>query len=358
MVAIKDADEYIIKFLYKKQVKIDITLLFFLAVTTVISFITKCSIYLSGLLSLATVTMLAWSIREFTAKEEINRHNHIKARYIYIISIILYIFMPSSTYFLVSICIIPLSILFISLVETYSGHDALHWPYLYHLIYGSVILLCASIAKSFIPLDVFFVTDNFLIFYKPVAFTVVVDHIACELVDLRTIFKAKMFRDEIVACYDKLTETHNRYGLMEFCDLEKSTAVAMIDLDHFKMVNDTYNHNIGDYILKEFARRLSIYEDDNNFICRWGGEEFIIIAKSRGDLIDICSRLLISMRNNPIAFTFDDKNILYTQTFSCGIADIVPGKAIDEMVKLADIQAYKAKNNGRNHVYYNDEEVI
>ena len=64
------------------------------------------------------------------------------------------------------------------------------------------------------------------------------------------------------------------------------------------------------------------------------------------------------MRNNPIVFNYDDKNILHTQTFSCGIADIVPGKALDELVKLADIQAYLAKANGRNHIYVDNEQFI
>ena len=358
MQTVKAADDYIVKFLYKKQVKYDITYSFFLLLSTIVSFLTKNSIWISIIFSIATLAIVGWTIREIKSHREINKHNHKKVRVFYIVALCLHLFMPISTYITGIIFVIPFSILFIDLVETYCGHDSLHWPYIFHFLYGSVFFVLVNIIKAFIPTDVFYVTDTFLLFYNPIAFTMVIDNIAGELIDLRTIFKTKLFRDEIIACYDGLTETHNRYGVYEFCNLEKATAIAMIDLDHFKKVNDTYNHNIGDFVLKEFAKRLSIYGDDNNFICRWGGEEFIIISNSKGDLVDICTKLLISMRNNPILFTFEDKNILHTQTFSCGIAEIVPGKELDEMVKMADIQAYLAKEKGRNHVYMDNEEII
>lgn len=358
MQLVKDADDYILKFLYKKQIKADIIYTTFLLGTTLISYLTKCSLFLSISLSFALGFSIYWLLREIFSTKEINKHNRAKVRVYYASVLFLYLIMPYSTFIACLIFIIPYSILFVDLVETYSGHDALHWTYIFQFTYGSVLFIIISLIKTFIPESVFDISDSFFMFYRPFALTVMIDNTLGELVDLRTIFKAKAFRDKIVACYDELTEVHNRHGLNQLCNMSNMSAVAMLDLDHFKKVNDTYNHNIGDIVLKEFSKRLSEHNDDNTFICRWGGEEFIILSTSKGDLVDICSKLLIYMRMNPIIFEFNGKSIEHTQTFSCGISDIIENKAIDELVKLADEQAYLAKSNGRNHVYVDNEMII
>lgn len=355
---VKAADDYIIKFFYKKQVKVDITYLCFLLLSTITSFVTKNSYPLSFTFLASTIIVLVWSIVEIKSKREINRYNRLKVRLFYGVSLLLYLTMPMNSYTACLVFIIPYNVFFIDLIETYCGHDSLHWPYIFHLVYGSLIFVIASIIKPFIPNNIFTTTKYFSIVYNPIIFTMIIDNIACELVDLRTIFKSKMLRDEVVACYDELTETHNRYGLLKLYDIKNATSIALIDLDHFKHVNDKYGHDIGDLVLKEFANRLLSFENDNNFICRWGGEEFIIIANSIGDLGDICVKLLINMRSNPIPFVFNNLNVMHTQTFSCGIAEILSNRELDEMVKIADIQAYKAKENGRNHIYFNNKEII
>ncbi len=358
MRAVEKADNYIIRFLYKKQIKADVIYALFLIFTTITSFATQNSIWLSLVCVLATSIVIGWTIRDLLSRREINAHNRAKVRLFYVVSLMLYLFMPSEMFMASIIFIIPFTIFFVDLVETYCGHDSLHWPYIFHFAYGSIIFLIVSMIKPFIPIEKFYVTDWFKVIYNPIAFTMIIDNIAGELVDLRTVFKAKAFRDEIIACYDELTEVHNRHGIVQLCDLSRATAIAMIDLDHFKLVNDTYDHNTGDFVLKEFANRLSTYGDNDNFICRWGGEEFIIISNSIGDLKDICVKLLIQMRSEPIYFTFKDQNIAHTQTFSCGITEMDPTKELDEMVKLADIQAYLSKENGRDHVYINNEALL
>lgn len=87
---------------------------------------------------------------------------------------------------------------------------------------------------------------------------------------------------------DTLTEVYNRYSLNQKIDAEISRvkryngtfALMMFDIDFFKNVNDTYGHEVGDYVLKEFSKIVLSNIRDSDIFGRWGGEEFILIAPS------------------------------------------------------------------------------
>jgi len=123
-------------------------------------------------------------------------------------------------------------------------------------------------------------------------------------------------------------------------------AVCLMDLDHFKKVNDTYGHDAGDAVLKTFAQFLRDNLRQSDVVCRFGGEEFVIglPATKQGQAYILLDRLRQQWQERTVIH--GGANI--KTTFSAGIAEYSPG--ID-VIKLADEQLYEAKSKGRNQVH-------
>jgi diguanylate cyclase (GGDEF)-like protein len=137
----------------------------------------------------------------------------------------------------------------------------------------------------------------------------------------------------------------NRYG--------SPFSVAIIDVDHFKEINDRFGHVTGDLVLKRIAECLSNQKRNCDILARYGGDEFVFIlpettAQDAGKMIE-------RIRQKIREIVFDDKRYV---TISCGIAQtesiqpVVP----TELVSKADIALYKAKQAGRNCVRILNEE--
>lgn len=151
--------------------------------------------------------------------------------------------------------------------------------------------------------------------------------------------------------FDRLIEVIEKYKRDDHC-----FSIALCDIDHFKNVNDVYGHLAGDYILKEFVDLLHSSIRVYDVIARYGGEEFIIIfsnMKSEQTLPPM-NRALETLRDK--VYNFDKKEIKFT--FSCGISDITEcnskNMTPEEIVNIADRRLYKAKEEGRNRIYYKD----
>ena len=116
--------------------------------------------------------------------------------------------------------------------------------------------------------------------------------------------------------------------------------LIMIDLDHFKKINDTYGHQIGDEILRHFASTIKDNIRKSDLAIRYGGEEFIIFLPEsyKKEALIVLHKIKKALR------PYKDINF----TFSAGIAD--EGKTLAEMIKLADERLYKAKKEGRNRI--------
>jgi diguanylate cyclase (GGDEF)-like protein len=152
---------------------------------------------------------------------------------------------------------------------------------------------------------------------------------------------------------DYLTGLHNRrYFFQEGSKLHGRTKkdgtiiTAMMDIDHFKIINDTYGHDSGDLVLKKFSQ-LCTRHFDKHFIARIGGEEFAAI---------ICNSSLVEAKNLFDTFRIEVENspvqcgtICIPYTVSIGLTDQV-GETIDELIKAADQLLYVAKTSGRNRV--------
>jgi diguanylate cyclase len=158
------------------------------------------------------------------------------------------------------------------------------------------------------------------------------------------------------ALVDPLTGLPNRAAWSERLDLEvtqwqqhgNTLLLAMLDLDHFKRINDNYGHLAGDKVLKIIASVLRKRLRGTDFIARFGGEEFVLLMPSTVPTAGL--KLLESLRASIEACPFHFKGEPVTITVSIGMSAFRPGEHGDQVLKRADQALYRAKNAGRNRV--------
>ena len=154
-----------------------------------------------------------------------------------------------------------------------------------------------------------------------------------------------------MALTDSLTALSNRTHMNQILHKEYSRferhnqrfGIIMLDIDHFKAINDTRGHDAGDQVLKKLARLFEGAIRSSDFVARWGGEEFLICCTTidEDDLLPIAETIRQLVARTDFALA---KPI----TASLGCAAIVKGETIGELIKRADIALYEAKHNGRN----------
>lgn len=163
---------------------------------------------------------------------------------------------------------------------------------------------------------------------------------------------------KILAITDSLTKLHNRHYFQDIYTRDFNRArrhhsplsVAMIDIDHFKKVNDTYGHQLGDYVLTKLAETIKLNYRKTDCVARYGGEEFIIVLPETplDNALIPTSRLKSSIEKSSFEWG-NKKNIKVT--VSIGIASLTQRiKLGDELIKHADDALYLAKKNGRNRI--------
>jgi diguanylate cyclase (GGDEF)-like protein len=122
----------------------------------------------------------------------------------------------------------------------------------------------------------------------------------------------------------------------------------MVDIDYFKLVNDTYGHRVGDDALKQVAKALKLSVRKQDVVCRLGGEEFLVICPDvqASEVLRYAERL----RENVAALSFyDTLGKKFKLTVSIGAASKIPAVSTSEvLLQLADKRLYIAKENGRN----------
>lgn len=158
---------------------------------------------------------------------------------------------------------------------------------------------------------------------------------------------------EYAASHDALTGLYNRGyfydNLIKRVERAQRTdsplSLIIFDIDHFKKVNDTYGHDVGDYVLKELAATVSKIVRKNDVLARVGGEEFALLLEgcSFTKSLDIAE----AIRRTIDAHLFDKVGHV---TISLGVTELAREDNIDTIYKRADQSLYTAKNNGRNRV--------
>ncbi|WP_295023462.1 diguanylate cyclase [Sulfurimonas sp.] len=165
---------------------------------------------------------------------------------------------------------------------------------------------------------------------------------------------------EIIASTDPLTGLYNRYKFSKLYELsystmmERSSAVSLLilDIDNFKKINDTHGHNTGDTVLVKLANLLQGSLRDMDIVCRWGGEEFVLLLLAT----NLKSSVLLAekLRENIEKLEIDTVGKI---TASFGIAELIEGDDLKSTVGRADKALYLAKESGRNCVRTQNEVV-
>ena len=174
-----------------------------------------------------------------------------------------------------------------------------------------------------------------------------------ELATKNSLLNEKNRELEKIASRDPLTKLYNRRAFTVFVEKEisrvtrhhKAVSLIVVDIDHFKNVNDTYGHDVGDDVLSHLAHILSVNTRKENVVCRWGGEEFVILMpEATADMA------LASMEGLRKTISQTDFSPVGTLTVSAGVAVYHAGEPFKEWVNRADAALYEAKAAGRNCV--------
>ncbi len=161
---------------------------------------------------------------------------------------------------------------------------------------------------------------------------------------------------------DHLTGLYNRRKMKQILktvitpDSTEKIAVAMLDIDYFKNINDTYGHDAGDEVLKQFAAILKESKNDrSNFsVCRWGGEEFLALYtydNSPDEVIKEFDSIRHTVENTAIRY----EDITVRITVTIGLAFYRSGMSLEEFLKEVDSLLYAGKEAGRNRLTYISE---
>ncbi len=161
--------------------------------------------------------------------------------------------------------------------------------------------------------------------------------------------RSEMF--EIKANTDSLTKLYSRakFNTLYQLEFERSTrclnplTLLFIDIDNFKITNDTYGHDVGDIVLKKFSKLISKNIRKYDILARWGGEEFILMLPQTN--INNGYKLAEKIRNVIASNKFEK---IQTLTCSIGISTLDKGDEKETLIKHADNALYKAKSSGRN----------
>ena len=164
-----------------------------------------------------------------------------------------------------------------------------------------------------------------------------------------------------LAARDDLTGLPNRRTIMEFARQARKAmpvtheplCVAVVDIDHFKQVNDSHGHEVGDRALQTFARVCKDRLRDRDMIGRMGGEEFLLVLPGahRDDLPAVFERLQAGLRTAQIPGMPSDARL----TFSMGCATLLPNEEIEPAIRRADEGVYRAKSLGRDQLVIAEE---
>lgn len=162
---------------------------------------------------------------------------------------------------------------------------------------------------------------------------------------------------ELVAHTDPLTQLHNRRSLMNLFEVEfkrwkrhgTALSFAIIDLDHFKTVNDSYGHLAGDMVLKRVAKLLTTNCRATDLVGRYGGEELCVVLEHTA--LKAAVLTAEKLRNAIAGLDLASEGRKFAVTASVGVTQAAPeDQSIEDIVRRADKALYRAKDNGRNRV--------
>lgn len=161
---------------------------------------------------------------------------------------------------------------------------------------------------------------------------------------------------QAAATRDALTGLANRNSVLpalqtyiNLCRRQRmTTAVAMLDIDRFKAINDSFGHLVGDTVLKDIAALIGTELRESDMAARYGGEEFIIVLPAAS--LDEALPALERIREGAATLTWSEMSVRTQVTVSCGVTEIVAADTVETLIDRADKALYEAKHAGRNRV--------
>jgi diguanylate cyclase (GGDEF)-like protein len=158
---------------------------------------------------------------------------------------------------------------------------------------------------------------------------------------------------ERMALTDRLTGIANRRGiereisheLLRLCRFQTPVSFVLLDIDRFKVINDSHGHGTGDEVLRLVAKAIASSVRDTDLVARWGGEEFLVVlpeTSSAGALV--CAEKI----REKVATV--SQRVGFAVTISGGVYQPSPGESISDLLSRADARLYEAKNKGRNRI--------
>jgi diguanylate cyclase (GGDEF)-like protein len=158
---------------------------------------------------------------------------------------------------------------------------------------------------------------------------------------------------EYLCNHDALTKLYNRFWLQSIvADIDKleikPSAVAIIDIDNFKYINDSFGHPNGDVVICGMANAIGEALNQSGALCRWGGDEFLVLFHTDIDADTVCNRVIDVVR--ACEFDLDGKKMKTTVSIGLVMAPNGSTDDINALIRQADINLYSAKEAGRNRM--------
>lgn len=178
---------------------------------------------------------------------------------------------------------------------------------------------------------------------------------AVEVNSMQLKMESEQERLEDEASYDPLTHFLNRRSMDERLNHTHRNAIIndvpysliMADIDHFKIFNDTYGHDCGDFVLQNISKIISAQIRAKDSVCRWGGEEFLILVNDGPEIaVEVADRIRAAIES--YEFCYEGK-VLHV-TITLGVSGYYSSAKVKTLIEIADKRLYKGKENGRNQV--------
>ncbi|PKO12903.1 MAG: hypothetical protein CVU39_21585 [Chloroflexi bacterium HGW-Chloroflexi-10] len=149
------------------------------------------------------------------------------------------------------------------------------------------------------------------------------------------------------------TVLHQQFSLCQ--QLKQTFSIIIIDIDHFKNINDKYGHLVGDAMLEEFGKCILALTRADDFSCRFGGDEILIAFQKMSTLEAVKKAEIIRQKLGKIVLLRENQRV--STTVSIGIATFpTHGTTINELINRADEALYAAKEKGRNQIVLASQE--
>jgi len=170
------------------------------------------------------------------------------------------------------------------------------------------------------------------------------------LAESETRFKNLSYTDGLTGLFNKrFFSLHLEEALLSGRVSDERPCLLFIDLDNFKLFNDTYGHDQGDLVLKSLAGIITDSVRAKDMPCRWGGEEFAVILL--GATLESAAAIAERIRQRFAQYVFSPKGQTVRQTLSVGLARAQQGESSDDFIRRADQALYQAKRAGKNQLY-------